>query len=211
MYYQCSGGHRFENQKCPKDLLFNGEVCDWADSKKAQRNCRGKWYPGKSAKEGEVESFTVDEASAEDSYTVTDADGVEVVCGGDMYCPTGIYGHAWNCNKYFQCWEGDRKEDQKCPKGLHFNRKYKYCDYPEQAGCGRSAQQEAEVETVVEEQGVEAASSYCPTGIYRHAFRCNMFFQCWEGDRKENQKCPKGLLFSIRNGFCDWPENVHCH
>ena len=41
MYYQCSGGHRFENQKCPKDLLFNGEVCDWADSKKAQRNCRG--------------------------------------------------------------------------------------------------------------------------------------------------------------------------
>ena len=31
-YYQCAHGHRFPDQFCPGNLLFNGEVCDYPEN-----------------------------------------------------------------------------------------------------------------------------------------------------------------------------------
>ena len=36
-FYQCAHGHRYPNQYCPGDLLFNGQVCDWPQNV----NCGG--------------------------------------------------------------------------------------------------------------------------------------------------------------------------
>ena len=70
---------------------------------------------------------------------------------------------------------------------------------------------ETEVFDVSEDsEALHLGDHYCPTGIYRHPFRCDMFFQCNEGHRYENQKCPPGLKFNRKEKYCDWPENVKC-
>ena len=52
--------------------------------------------------------------------------------------------------------------------------------------------------------------SGCKDGVHPHEFKCDSFYQCANGHRYEDQKCPDNLLFNARTLKCDYPFAVEC-
>ena len=111
------------------------------------------------------------------------------IYGSAAACEDGIHAHETECDTFYQCANGHRYEDQKCPEGLNYNAAAQYCDWPENVTCPQVG---------------------CADGIHAHETNCNMFYQCNAGHRYEDQSCPEGLLYNPEAEYCDWPENVDC-
>ena len=113
-FYHCAHGHRYPNQHCPGDLLFNGQVCDWPDNV----NCGG-----------------VPETSEE----TTEAPAQP--CAGrpcsNSPCVAGIFRDEVACDQFYQCANGHRFPNQLCPAGLMFNGQV--CDWPENVDCSQQS------------------------------------------------------------------------
>lgn len=108
-FYKCDWG-RAVLQECPDGLHFNAElsVCDWPESAKCDAAFVG-----------------FDENSAElDTRCPTFYD----------YSETIHLAHESDCNKFYICNWGEAVVHY-CPEGLHFNPKYKVCDWPRSARC----------------------------------------------------------------------------
>ncbi|XP_031575022.1 chitin-binding domain protein cbd-1-like [Actinia tenebrosa] len=101
----------------------------------------------------------------------------------------GLYQDPNDCSGFINCWDG-RIFFQKCPKGLNFNPKTKYCDWPENVTC----------------------PDFCasrPDGIYPDPETCKGFIHC-HNNRTARKNCPTGTLFNPKLKVCDWPHNVDC-
>ncbi|XP_072028016.1 chitinase-3-like protein 1 [Amphiura filiformis] len=48
-----------------------------------------------------------------------------------------------------------------------------------------------------------------PNGCYEDPKSCNMWYECWSGNKYHNT-CTPGLYFNIDFCGCDWPDNVKC-
>lgn len=116
--------------------------------------------------------------------------------------------HECDCNKYYLCWNGLHVL-QRCPRGLHFNRKYAACDDSEEENCAShltSTEQTPKSPT-------PPVSTMCAgkkDGTrFPHRFDCSRYYECVDG-RRTTRTCHKKLHFNPSLHLCDFPENVHC-
>lgn len=152
-------------------------------------------------------------------------------------CPkgkrNGLYPHPTNCSQFLSCSNG-RGRWMSCQDGLHFNRRLKVCDYPEQAGCSSegmedttpapteaptteasSGQEEQEEDgeegQEQEEEGDNHVSEQCPNGdgMYSHPKSCRKFVHCENGTAYEKD-CGPGTAWNDNAKICDYPENTDC-
>merc|ERR1711868_28395 len=110
-------------------------------------------------------------------------------------CEDGIYPHETECNKFYQCANGHRWPDQKCPEPLLFSSVTDQCEHPRD---------------VLSERDDCGDIEYCEDGIYPIPGDCSGFFMCSNGIQWENQYCPDELFSNPAEGICDWPNNVDC-
>merc|ERR1712136_327765 len=54
------------------------------------------------------------------------------------------------------------------------------------------------------------STSGCKDGVYPHEYKCDSYYQCANGHRYEDQKCPDNLLFNPQTLKCDYPSAVEC-
>ena len=54
------------------------------------------------------------------------------------------------------------------------------------------------------------SASGCKDGVYPHEYKCDSYYQCANGHRYEDQKCPDNLLFNPQTLKCDYPSAVEC-
>ena len=131
-FYQCAHGHRYPNQYCPGDLLFNGQVCDWPQNV----SCGGA--PEQSGEPTEAPTAAPTEAP----------------------CADGIYRDEAACDQFYQCANGHRFPNQFCPAGLMFNGQV--CDWPENVDCGNQSEpEEPEEPESSPEEGEEESYLEC--------------------------------------------------
>ena len=130
-------------------------------------------------------------AATEDS----DTDGA---CGEE----DGFFADAVQCDKYYECKEGERTEHT-CKDGLVFdasNKKWAVCSFPFSIDCaGREELQEAN------------PTENCPrqNGYFPHPDPkvCDKFFQCVDGAANPIT-CPTSLVFDLNRGQCAYEEQA---
>lgn len=66
---------------------------------------------------------------------LTDEDFDSGICPSKSPYPVYLP-HPTDCSKFYVCDNGS-PHLKTCQSGLHFNRKFKVCDYPEKAGCDK--------------------------------------------------------------------------
>ena len=119
-------------------------------------------------------------------------------------CPegNGFFAHDAQCDKYFECKEGERIEHM-CKDGLVFdasNKKWAVCSFPFSIDCsGREELQEPK------------PSENCPrqNGYFPHPDPkiCDKFFQCVDGHANPIT-CPTSLVFDLNRGQCAYEEQA---
>jgi len=239
-YYQCANGHRYEDQKCPDNLLFNAETlkCDYPSAvecptfsyKKCFYECRKNGGRVFSCKK-ECAQYISKPEKPTDAPTTTTQKPTEK----PKKCKDGIYLEPGTCDKYYQCENGVKYPPQDCPPGLDFNEAAGYCDWPQNVGCSvkptpaptEPAPEKPEfdgcflscrksgkskIKCLKECFGNEKPSNECPQGdgIFGDPEKCNEFYMCHHGHRFENQECPEPLLFSEETKQCEHPAEVEC-
>lgn len=212
-FYQCDHGHRFEDQDCPEGLLFNSEllVCDWPENvtcPPAPDSPDGKAKCYKECME-DNRPWNWHKCILDDCWNIgrpetTNAPDVDTPTEPEVDCAPGVHPHETECNLYYQCDHGIRFPDQECPSGLLFNPELLVCDWADNVDCAND--EDAEVAPEVDPE----VDPECDDGIYSVEGECNMFYQCENGIRYENQACPDGLVFNESKAQCDWPDNVDC-
>ena len=105
-------------------------------------------------------------------------------------CTTGIYQVRGAPDKFYQCTEGIKHQQQSCPTGLLFNEHDGICDWPRN----------------VEILPAETAAS-CFDGLHGSQYWLDEFYYCYDNSFYWDQ-CPTGLQFNQRLSKCDWPEEV---
>merc|ERR1711957_181099 len=230
MYYQCANGHQYEDQLCPPGLMYNSEAeyCDYPDNV----DCRGRnWNCYKDCVGDKWWSMITATKCSKNCYGAG-SKSVAVV-KSDGACEDGIHAHDTKCNSFYQCANGHQYEDQECPEGLMYNSDKEYCDYPDNVDCRRTdwncytscvgdkwwsmvtaakCSSRCYGKSVnTEAAQVEAKEAACEDGIHAHETSCDMYYQCANGHRYEDQSCPEGLVYNSDAEYCDYPENVNCH
>lgn len=124
--------------------------------------------------------------------------------------------HPSNCSKFYSCGSGVY-EEMECPARLHFNNFEKTCDWPGQAGCAfKNAHQPLPATDdpfqtgAIHFPGQSCAPSHDRNRprIAAHATNCEQFLICTGSWTVMN--CPRGLLFSLETGHCEFPQNAKC-
>ncbi|KAK6060654.1 chitin binding Peritrophin-A domain protein [Cooperia oncophora] len=107
-------------------------------------------------------------------------------------------------------------EISEVPISLLFNMAKGYCDYPEDcfsdnamnAQSHQSAPSQAQQQHPSTDQTKSVSSSFCAMrkdGFY--AEKCSVDFISCEQGVATPMRCPSGLLFNEKEGYCDYPEN----
>merc|ERR1712055_677264 len=186
MFYQCANGHRYEDQSCPEGLLYNAatERCDWPDNVECVENVdQTKWQCYKDCVGDKWWNMV---QASKCSYKCSDWSKKVKKEKPSKECEDGIHAHEKYCNKFYQCANGHRYEDQECPEGLVFNAEQEYCDYPENVQCKEPAKK-------------------CERGdVYPHDSDCKKYYQCIGFGIKISRSCTKGQIFNKKTGECDW-------
>lgn len=118
--------------------------------------------------------------------------------------------HPTNCSKFFSCDNGIYNE-MECPARLHFNALRKICDWPSLAGCTINNGLEIEIneaEEVIMGQPCHPSDIRSSPRVAPFNGNCEKFLICagvWT-----LMNCPKGLLFSVETGHCEFPKNAKC-
>merc|ERR1712227_737922 len=239
-YYQCANGHRYEDQKCPDNLLFNPKTlkCDYPSAvdcptvsyKKCFYKCRKNGGRVFSCKKECAQYISKPEKPTNAPTTTTQKPTEK-----PKKCKDGIYLEPGTCDKYYQCENGVKYPPQDCPPGLDFNEAAGYCDWPQNVecsvkptptptepapekpefnGCFLSCRKsgKSKIKCLKECFGNEKPSKECPQGdgIFGDSEKCNEFYMCHNGHRFENQECPEPLLFSEETNQCEHPAEVEC-
>ncbi|XP_055628928.1 peritrophin-1-like [Toxorhynchites rutilus septentrionalis] len=102
--------------------------------------------------------------------------------------------HPTDCGKFLTCNWGDTVV-QDCPGGLHWNDRYRYCDWPAQANCMSGEEEEG--------------SALCVPGDLEPHSECSKFYICANGKRLE-LSCAPGLHFNPDAKVCDYPKRANC-
>jgi len=112
----------------------------------------------------------------------------------------GQFQHLQFCNWYYNCWNGDIKEE-KCQNNLYFSTTTERCEWS--AECYGKP---------VAASNVQTTQSYkCPyaEGLYRDYTDCSAYYTCrnWQPTRN---LCFKGQLFNGFSNQCSHPRDVDC-
>ncbi|KAG1649717.1 Protein obstructor-E [Nymphon striatum] len=112
--------------------------------------------------------------------------------------------HETHCDKYYKCRRGVDREET-CPDGMRFNLKHanfgRKCVLPQEgASCGGLTEfQPAQPNGPCKRQNGYFVVDGDET--------CRKYFQCTDGVGI-SLECPAGTAFAVKNGNCDWPDNV---
>ncbi|KIH53277.1 chitin binding Peritrophin-A domain protein, partial [Ancylostoma duodenale] len=178
--------------KCPSSLVFNEKkgYCDYPE------NCSGG-VPSVAPQPGPV---PVPPQPAQPS-----AHSQPLDCTGR---PNGHYSNG--CSQDFVFCNDGVATMMKCPSSLVFNEKEGYCDYPESCSSGVAAP----VPLPPVSQSQQAAPPATSSGLncagrkngYYSDGCSSEFVYCSEGVATI-MKCPAGLAYNEKKGFCDYPES----
>ncbi|KAK5981300.1 hypothetical protein GCK32_007459 [Trichostrongylus colubriformis] len=151
-----------------------------------------------------------------DCVLLTEASGCSAAMSGisTFDCSSrqdGYYG--MSCSSEFVYCNGGVAQPMKCPSLLVFNQALGYCDYPE--GCSSALGLQAQSQTSAHSQqlpSVEStksvSTSFCAMrkdGFY--AEKCSADFVSCKHGAATPMRCPSGLLFNDKKGYCDYPED----
>ncbi|CAK1580894.1 unnamed protein product [Parnassius mnemosyne] len=171
-FYKCTLGQPIE-MRCPGGLYFNTEIsqCDWKDNV----DCSGRnmsddnnLKPEESDELGTDDEYQNESEEIDDaSEMVEDSEEKDTDLGGDINssqekpelseleflengCPVNpqihwLLPHEDDCNLFYYCVFGE-KEQRNCPSSLHFNKQSQVCDWPDEAGCSKSLEDNTFIE-----------------------------------------------------------------
>ncbi|XP_076315203.1 uncharacterized protein LOC143227818 isoform X3 [Tachypleus tridentatus] len=172
----CINGHAIE-EKCSDGLLFNpkSENCDYAKNVNCDRTC---------------------DRDCDDKPTVPP--------GNHCKKPSGFFPYPTKCNLFIHC-SNTIPDIKECPSILHFNPRYRVCDWPWNTGCGSNTT-EPEPEPEIPDDKVTCDCDCCFLPVKGN---CAAYIRC-EGGVAYRGKCPGSLVFNKDVENCDLPENVIC-
>ncbi|KAK6032782.1 chitin binding Peritrophin-A domain protein [Ostertagia ostertagi] len=129
--------------------------------------------------------------------------------------PDGYYGR---CSSDFLFCNGGIAQPMKCPSSLVFNEVKGYCDYPEDCALDNASKSQSRQDAQSSIHGMQRQSysepsksvspSFCAMrkdGFY--AEKCSVEFVSCERGVATLMRCPPGLLFNEKQGYCDYSEN----
>ncbi|CAG4943353.1 unnamed protein product [Parnassius apollo] len=171
-FYKCTLGQPIE-MHCPDGLYFNPEIsqCDWKDNVDCSEKNMSHDNNLKSEGSDELGTDTEYQNESEEiddaSETVEDSDEEDTDFAGDKNssqenlevseleflengCPVNpqihwLLPHDDDCNLFYYCVLGE-KVQRNCPSSLHFNKNLQVCDWPDEAGCSKSLEDNASIE-----------------------------------------------------------------
>jgi len=172
-YYQDEGNNLFTLRKCAKGEIFNYHKHECA--KKETGQC---WRYGKTIAHGHIH------AKLRKLFKCP--------------MPEGNYPDIFDCNKYFQCWNG-KSMHKHCHSNKHFDKLKKDCIDKNIAVC-------ADILDVV------VKGYKCPRsrGFFGDPKDCSKYYECQH--RKPSLKtCENGTLFDEVEKDCKNQEQVNCN
>lgn len=185
MYYQCSNGI-LNRKECFGSLKFNRQKmqCDYeTEIPECINRPAIPPRPAQAPQQPPVPEFSC-RGKPEGKYA-----GGEGACMGYFWMCVGGTAHKYNC-----------------PVGLFYNELSGQCDFRSDiAACGGAAANTAT------SPAPGAAMFDCrgkKDGFYESAPCAERFYQC-SGGFVTHQICPKGLVFNLANGVCDYREQCN--
>lgn len=116
----------------------------------------------------------------------------------------GLYKDPENCRRFYQCSQGVSYH-RWCPAGLHYNKLFKICDWPENACCGTNTS--CSKPTPQPTQSQEGCN--CECCFFPDEKDCAAYTYCEQGVLYK-KRCSAGLYFNAKIGNCDLESNVDC-
>lgn len=121
---------------------------------------------------------------------------------------TGYLPYEDDCSYFIYCYN-QRPYVQRCPVGQIFDRNYLRCLFGDPETCEAFT-------TTTEPQTTPNLPFECPAvddplnpTFHPHPYICANYFMCFNGTALERE-CHYGLLWSVENEWCDFPQNVNC-
>ncbi|XP_059054390.1 probable chitinase 10 [Achroia grisella] len=211
-YLQCDGS-TWRPQHCAPGLHWSPteKQCDWPKYAK----CKGSTSKPATEKPKPSRPATRPPTVAPSGQPVEDAE-----CGpGEHHAP------ASSCDSYLLC-AGGRWRQQRCPSGLHWDKRTNRCDWAEFAMCEakpistKSTYRPTTYTTTTKRPtttyrpAIAMDENYrpatgCTTGTYHSHPKCEKFYVCVNGVLVA-QSCAPGLAWRPDRSQCDFPNAASC-
>ncbi|KAK0418941.1 hypothetical protein QR680_013864 [Steinernema hermaphroditum] len=121
----------------------------------------------------------------------------------------GFYRHPTNCSGIIQCFGGVAFHHPSCYADLVFNEKTGSCMLPKSDdNCAKIRRERVEkVAKATTDDTIRTCTDDQHGEFLRHESECNLYYRCVWG-QAQLMDCPKGTVFNIDLGVCDYPNNA---
>ena len=189
-FYQCAHGHRFPDQYCSDNLLFNGEVCDYPENVTCP-NDDFILYDDIVTKSNPTATLaiTISTATTQKTtkYMTTTTTTATIMTSTATKTMKSTTTTSTSKTTTATSTTSTTNTSTTTTSTTTTTTTPTYStDDPFQLGT----------------------TNFCSDGIHAHPTMCNAFYQCAHGHRFPDQYCPDNLLFNGK--VCDYPENVKC-
>lgn len=123
-----------------------------------------------------------------------------------------------DCSKFYMC-SGGKPIAMDCPKGLLYNPRMEWCDWPRNVNCktvyNKQAEDDEDLDSFirVEYNSADMAEKTCDAeasqGILLPHAVCSKYFKCHSG-KPYVYDCPPRQVYDADKKYCDYPQNVNC-